>query len=64
MRVQDFVVDAKGFVDPIKLVAVDTYGLDKAIEMYKNGGPAPVIKRYLIDTAFRPAHLMVGGKNG
>lgn len=32
----DFVTDARGFVDPAKIQAVRLYGLDKAKEFYKN----------------------------
>ena len=35
----NFVMDDGQFVNPEKLVAVELYGLEKAIEMWKNGEP-------------------------
>ena len=38
-RLERFVYDNKGFVDPCKVEAVDEYGLDTAIKMWQNSKP-------------------------
>ena len=46
-RLCDFVYDKHGYVEPYKASAVDLYGLDKAIEIYKNGELDVETKNYL-----------------
>ena len=39
MTAEEFVTDKGGFVDPEKVEAVELYGLEKAVEMWKDGKP-------------------------
>ena len=45
--IEEFVCDNKGFVDPEKAEAVNIYGLEKAREMWRDGGPSFSIRNNL-----------------
>lgn len=56
-KIESFVTDEKGFVDPEKLEAVDIYGIDKAIEMWKDGEPDFTTRKNLSTIACKKALL-------
>lgn len=52
-----FVTDKKGFVDPEKAEAVNIYGLEKAVEMWKDGEPDFTTRMNLLTIACNKALL-------
>ena len=55
--IEDFVCDNKGFVDPEKVEAVEIYGLEKAMEMWRDGEPSFAIRNNLRSIALSKALL-------